>query len=220
MGMNQQTRAALSELLPRLRAYAQVLTKNSHDADDLVQTAVERALSRLHLFEEGTNFKAWMFTILRNCYFTEMRKRSRRPETVDAEDHQGALSIRAEQQTGLEVRDFSRAFSQLSEMDRTVLILIGAEGMSYQEAADVLGTPIGTVRSRLSRARVRLKEFIEGAETPENEKTDAAAAGPVAAPADARATAPADAPADAEAAGRDEAARGEERLRSAGRLRA
>ncbi|WP_085126269.1 sigma-70 family RNA polymerase sigma factor [Tistlia consotensis] len=153
---------ALAELLPRLRAYARVLTKNSPDADDLVQTAVERALSRIELYQPGTNFKAWMFTILRNCYFTEMRKRARRPDTVDPADHEGALSVRAEQQVGLEVRDFSRAFARLSEMDRTVLILVGAEGMSYQEAADVLGTPIGTVRSRLSRARTRLKELLEG----------------------------------------------------------
>lgn len=162
--MQSEVTTALAELLPRLRAYAQVLTKNSHDADDLVQTTVERALSRIELYQPGTNFKAWMFTILRNCYFTEMRKRSRRPESVDPADHEGALSVRAVQQTGLEVRDFSRAFARLTEMDRTVLILVGAEGMSYQEAADVLGTPIGTVRSRLSRARTRLKDLLEGTE--------------------------------------------------------
>jgi RNA polymerase sigma-70 factor (ECF subfamily) len=160
--MQSEVTTALAELLPRLRAYAQVLTKNSHDADDLVQTTVERALSRIELYQPGTNFKAWMFTILRNCYFTEMRKRARRPESVDPSDHEGALSVRAVQQTGLEVRDFSRAFAKLTEMDRTVLILVGAEGMSYQEAADVLGTPIGTVRSRLSRARTRLKDLLEG----------------------------------------------------------
>lgn len=164
--MESEIKIALAELLPRLRAYAQVLTKNSADADDLVQTAIERALSRIELFEPGTNFKAWMFTILRNCYFTEMRKRARRPETVDAAEQEGALSVRAEQQVGLDVRDFSRAFARLSEMDRTILILVGAEGMSYQEAAAVLGTPIGTVRSRLSRARSRLKEMLEGAKTP------------------------------------------------------
>lgn len=173
--MQSEMTTALAELLPRLRAYAQVLTKNSHDADDLVQTAVERALSRIELFEPGTNFKAWMFTILRNCYFTEMRKRSRRPESVDPADHEGAMSVRAEQQTGLEVRDFSRAFAQLSEMDRTVLVLVGAEGMSYQEAADVLGTPIGTVRSRLSRARTRLRDLLEGA--PAADEAGAAAEG-------------------------------------------
>lgn len=162
--MQTEITIELAGILPRLRAYAQVLTKNSDDADDLVQTAVERALSRIELYEPGTNFKAWMFTILRNCYFTEMRKRSRRPDTVDPMDHESAMSVRAEQQIGLEVRDFSRAFVQLSEMDRTVLVLIGAEGMSYQEAADILGTPIGTVRSRLSRARTRLKDLLEEAE--------------------------------------------------------
>ncbi|MEX0759078.1 MAG: sigma-70 family RNA polymerase sigma factor [Tistlia sp.] len=181
--MQSEVTTDLAELLPRLRAYAQVLTKNSHDADDLVQTTVERALSRIELYQPGTNFKAWMFTILRNCYFTEMRKRSRRPESVDPADHEGALSVPAVQQNGLEVRDFSRAFAKLTEMDRTVLILVGAEGMSYQEAADVLGTPIGTVRSRLSRARMRLKDLLEGTvaplrgESPMREGTESRAAG-------------------------------------------
>lgn len=153
-------RQAIAEELPRLRRYARALQGDPGAADDLVQDCVERALSRLHLFRDGTNMRAWLFTILHNIHVNTMRRQKR---AVD--NHSLALGIDVtgatgpSQGDGLALRDLSHALRALSEEQRQAVLLIGLEDMSYREAAEVLSVPIGTVMSRLARGRERLREL-------------------------------------------------------------
>ena len=155
-------RAALIGELPRLRRYARALQGDPGAADDLVQDSVERALSRLHLFEDGTNMRAWLFTILHNVHANSVRKRVRAlddPSYEATPDDAGAVA--ASQGDGLALRDLSRALAQLPEEQRQTVLLVGLEDMSYREAADVLGVKIGTVMSRLARGRARLRVLTD-----------------------------------------------------------
>ncbi|MCX5497717.1 sigma-70 family RNA polymerase sigma factor [Kaistia dalseonensis] len=153
----------LVEALPMLRAFARSLSGNRDRADDLVQETVMRALANRDKFQEGTNLHAWLVTILRNQYYSEGRKRRR--EVEDAEGlHAARLSEGAAQSGHLELDDFLRAMQLLPDEQREALVLIGASGFSYEEAAEICGVRVGTVKSRVSRARARLQSVMDGAE--------------------------------------------------------
>jgi RNA polymerase sigma-70 factor (ECF subfamily) len=152
--------AALVEVLPHLRAFARSLTRRREQADDLVNDAVVRALAAAEQFKPGTNFKAWMFTILRNLFYNEGRKNRPMLPLDDAEAI--VQAVPATQQAALEFCDFRRAFWQLSDDHREVLILVGASGLSYEEAAAVCDCAVGTIKSRVSRARSELTQLLSG----------------------------------------------------------
>lgn len=152
--------AMLLDVIPHLRAFARSLTRNRDQADDLTHDAVVRALAAIDQFTPGTNFKAWMFTILRNLYYNECRKRWIKSTPID-EMAGDEPSIGPAQEANLEFNDFRRAFWQLNADQREVLILVGASGFSYEEAAEVCNCRVGTVKSRVSRARTELKQILE-----------------------------------------------------------
>ncbi|HVO01120.1 MAG TPA: sigma-70 family RNA polymerase sigma factor [Candidatus Cybelea sp.] len=152
--------AAVVEHLPHLRAFARSLASSRDQADDLVGEAVARALAAAHQFRPGTNFKAWIFTILRNAFYTEGRKRWNRvvPLEDNAYHHP---SIGPTQEDSLEFCDFRRAFVRLSPRQREVLMLVGNGDLSYEEVAEHCRCPVGTVKSRVSRARLDLKRMLD-----------------------------------------------------------
>jgi RNA polymerase sigma-70 factor (ECF subfamily) len=152
--------AMLLDVIPHLRAFARSLTRNRDQADDLTHDAVVRALAAIDQFTPGTNFKAWMFTILRNLYYNECRKRWIKSTPID-EMAGDEPSIGPTQEANLEFNDFRRAFWQLNADQREVLILVGASGFSYEEAAEVCNCRVGTVKSRVSRARAELKQILD-----------------------------------------------------------
>jgi RNA polymerase sigma-70 factor (ECF subfamily) len=146
--------------IPRLRRYALVLTHSQVEADELVQDCLVRALAKIHLWEDGTNLNAWLFTIMHNQYVNKVRRWSREGTSVSIDEDEPLLTRAATQGARLELHDLDRALGQLPKETRTVVLLIGLEGMSYQAVADVFGVPIGTIRSRLSRARAQLRRQI------------------------------------------------------------
>lgn len=148
------------EQIPRLRRYARALTRDAVAADDLVQDTLERALGRLHLWQPG-NVRAWLFSIMHNVFVNQVR--SPRPDAV-SDDAPPEQPVRAEQADRLEVRDLQAALDRLSAEHREVLLLVGLEELPYADAARVLGVPVGTVMSRLSRARERLRMQLAGTE--------------------------------------------------------
>ncbi len=148
------------ELMPSLRAFARSLCPNPARADDLVQDALVKALANIERFEPGSNLRAWMFTILRNTYYSDLRKRRR--EVEDAEGaHAARLAERPNQNGVADLEDFKIAFAQLREDHREVLTLVGAFGVSYEEAAEICGCAVGTVKSRVNRARARLMKLLD-----------------------------------------------------------
>ncbi|NJM81475.1 MAG: RNA polymerase sigma factor [Tabrizicola sp.] len=152
-------RDALPEELPSLRAFALSLTRSSAAADDLVQDTIVKAWTNIDKFETGTNFRAWLFTIQRNIFYSLLRKRKR--EVADSDGiHAAALSVRPDHDGRLAYADFVTAFDQLSPQHREVLVLVGASGLSYEDAAETLGVAVGTVKSRANRARARLAELM------------------------------------------------------------
>jgi len=155
--------AAVVEHLPHLRAFARSLSSSKDQADDLVSEAVARALASAHQFRPGTNFKAWIFTILRNAFYTEGRKRWNRVVTLDDNIYHQP-SVGPTQEDSLAFCDFRRAFIQLSPRQREVLMLVGNSDLSYEEVAAQCQCPVGTVKSRVSRARLDLKRLLEDQE--------------------------------------------------------
>lgn len=145
-------RALLLETIPHLRAFARALTRDRDKADDLVQDAVTRALTASDQFTEGTNFKAWMFTILRNAHVNNLRRNKYRFEPLD-DAALSKASTPATQDANVEFTQFAEIFGSLRPEYREVLILVGATGLSYEEAAAICGCAVGTIKSRLSRAR-------------------------------------------------------------------
>jgi len=142
-----------------MRAFAISLCGSRDRADDLVQEALVKAWNHLDSFEQGTNLKAWLFTILRNAYFSELRKTKR--EVADSEGQLAAkLSVPPEQQGHLDLLDLNVALAKLPPDQREALILVGAEGFSYEDAANICGCAVGTVKSRVNRARSRLHELM------------------------------------------------------------
>lgn len=150
----------LEQNIPHARAYARSLCRNVDQADDLVQDALVRAWAARHQFAVGTNFKAWLFTILRNRFLDQCRRdREMKLRLTDATHEQG--SVAAPQEVVVQFDDMARAFWQLSPHHREILMLAGANGLSYEEAAGVVGCAVGTVRSRLSRARSELQSVLD-----------------------------------------------------------
>jgi len=152
--------AELLACVPHLRAFALFLTRNRDRADDLVQDTIVRALTAAHQFRAGTNLKAWMFTILRNHYFGEVRGNRMKTQSLD-EPLAHRPAVPPNQIAGLEFRDFQRAFWQLNGEGREVLILVGVSGLSYEEAATICDCPLGTIKSRISRARAELLRILD-----------------------------------------------------------
>jgi RNA polymerase sigma-70 factor (ECF subfamily) len=156
----------LVELIPRLRRYARALVGERASADDLVQDTLERAWAKLHLYRRGTDLRAWLFTVMHNVHVN--RVRATRP--VDPlDDEMPELAQRNTQPDTLLVRDLDRAIARLPADQRAVLLLVTLEEMSYEEVARTLGIPIGTVMSRLSRAREKLRAMMLG-QTPPSTK--------------------------------------------------
>lgn len=152
----------LLECLPQMRAFAYYLVRDPERVDDLVQEATVRVLTSADQFQPGTNFKAWVFTIIRNLYLNDLRKARRFVDTGgESEDFAGLASLPATQESSIEFRNFFRAFWQLGEEHREVLMLVGASGFSYERASEICGCEIGTVKSRVSRARKALKEICD-----------------------------------------------------------
>jgi RNA polymerase sigma-70 factor (ECF subfamily) len=150
---------SLIELIPRLRRYARALAGERAAADDLVQDTLERAWSKLHLYRRGTDLRAWLFTVMHNVHVNRLR--ATRP-TDPLEDEMPELAQRATQGDALMVRDLDRAVTALPVAQREVLLLVALEDLSYEEAARVLDIPIGTVMSRLARAREKLRLLMQG----------------------------------------------------------
>ena len=155
--MNEAER--LVELIPRLRRYARALVGDRAAADDLVQDTLERAWAKLHLYRRGTDLRAWLFTVMHNVHVNKVRA-TRVTDTL--EDELPELGQRASQGDALLVRDLDRAIARLPSEQRAVLLLVTLEEMSYEEVARALGIPIGTVMSRLSRAREKLRMMMLG----------------------------------------------------------
>lgn len=150
--------------IPALRRYACALTRDSEAADDLVQDCLERALSRWRLHRPGSDLRAWLFTILRNLFIDRYRVARRRGDTAPLDEAEAMPPL---QDAILGVGDILAALERLPEDQRSLLLLIGVEDLSYDEAARVLGVPIGTIMSRLSRARDRLRRTLESGRTPQ-----------------------------------------------------
>lgn len=146
--------------IPRLRRYARALARDVATADDLVQDCLARALGKLHLWQEGTDLRAWLFTILHNQYVNQVRRAVREGAAVGLSETEPMLTRAPHQGKSLELRDLERAIAKLPEEQRAVILLVGLEGMRYEEVADVLGVPVGTVRSRLSRGRESLRRLM------------------------------------------------------------
>lgn len=151
---------SLIKAIPNLRAFAISLCGDVDRADDLVQETLVKAWNSLSSFEQGTNLKAWLFTILRNTYFSECRKLRREVKDPDGE-LAAKLAVRAEQHGHMDMVDFKAALAKLSDDQREALILVGAEGFSYEEVATICSCAVGTVKSRVNRARVRLADLLQ-----------------------------------------------------------
>jgi len=154
-----RVRPDLIEHLPRLRRYARALTGDVNRADDLVQDTLERALNKLDLWQPGSDLRAWLFTLMHNLFVNQIRIK-RPQETVMEEALDEPVS--GGQMEALTARDIHAALAQLPEEQREVLLLVGLEQFGYAEAAQVLGVPTGTVMSRLSRARERMRAMLAG----------------------------------------------------------
>jgi RNA polymerase sigma-70 factor (ECF subfamily) len=153
--------AQFAQYIPRLRRYARALTGERFAADDLVQDTLERAWAKAALWRPGSDLRAWLFTVMHNVYVNQVRSRATQPPP-GREDEAVNLPDRPRQSDFLEVRDLDVALARLPEEQREVLLLVALEQLSYEEAARALGIPIGTVMSRLSRARERLRRVMAG----------------------------------------------------------
>jgi len=152
-------RDELVEHLPAMRAFAISLTRNTAVADDMVQDTLIKAWTNIDKFQEGTNMRAWLFTILRNTYYSNRRKTAREVADVD-----GVLTENLAQKPAhdghMQLNDFRKALALLSDEQREALLLVGASGFSYEEAAKMCGVAVGTIKSRTNRARARLADIL------------------------------------------------------------
>jgi RNA polymerase sigma-70 factor (ECF subfamily) len=154
-----------------MRAFALSLTRNASQADDLVQDTVVKAWSHLDRFVPGTNLRAWLFTILRNTFYSNRRRTVREVSDSDG-TLVGALAEKPAHDGRLQMADFVRAFAQLPDEQREALALVGASGFSYEEAAEMTGVAVGTVKSRANRARARLAQILQLNDAESLELTD------------------------------------------------
>ncbi|MGR3455791.1 RNA polymerase sigma factor [Pseudooceanicola sp.] len=164
-------RDAIVEHLPALRAFAMSLCRNSAQADDLVQDTVVKAWTKFDKFQEGTNLRAWLFTILRNTFYSGRRKAQREVADVDGV-FSANLASKPDHDGRLAMKDFENAFAKLPDEQREALILVGASGFSYEEAADMCGCAVGTIKSRANRGRAKLSELLHLEENDSMELTD------------------------------------------------
>ena len=146
--------------IPRLRRYARALTRDSNRADDLVQDTLLRGIAKAHLWLEGTDIRAWLFTIMHNQYVNNVRRDMCENATIDVDQVASTLVATSDPTASRQLSELDRALGHLSKGQREVVLLVGLEGMSYDEAAKILRVPIGTVRSRLGRAREALRVLM------------------------------------------------------------
>ena len=158
-GADAEMRDLLLGAIPALRAFAYSLTYDLDRSDDLVQDTLMRAWTKAESFRRGTNLTAWLFTILRNLFYSEQRKRKREVEDADGA-HAGRLTSLPEQEVRLEMQAFRSALDLLPYAQREALVLVGAQNFTYEEAAEICGAAVGTIKSRVSRARGRLIEAL------------------------------------------------------------
>jgi RNA polymerase sigma-70 factor (ECF subfamily) len=159
MKIDPSVKDAVLAAVPSLRAFAISLCGNVDRADDLVQETLLRALANIDSFQPGTNMSAWLFTILRNLFRSEYRKRRREVEDSDG-SYAESLKSQPEQNSRVEFEEFRTALAKLPSDQREALILVGASGFSYEEAAEICGCAVGTIKSRVNRARNRLSELL------------------------------------------------------------
>lgn len=161
MNAHTFTVTELNHCLPALNRFALTLTRSPDRASDLVQDCVERCIRKQHLFD-GQNLRSWMFTVCRRVFLNQLRKERSRGQSVELEDAPAStLSIDASQEETMHYHDVVQSFRELPLNDKVVLSLIAIEGLKYEEAAELLDVPVGTVRSRLSRARSRLRDMLD-----------------------------------------------------------
>lgn len=169
----------LAALIPRLRRYAHALARHPVRPDDLIQDTLERAWSRRRQWTPGTDLRAWLFTILHHTFVSEMRRFAVRGYDANAIDDGTEAAFQRDGATAAQpgaMLDLERALAALPVDQRAVVLLVGLEDLSYREAADVLGIPVGTVMSRLSRGRSRLRELLDGSPAPRRASSAAASA--------------------------------------------
>jgi RNA polymerase sigma-70 factor, ECF subfamily len=155
--------ASMEACVPALRRYARSLLRDRQEVDDLVHDCLVRALDQLHTRRDEGDLRAWLFAIMHNLFVSRARRNNARPRAVSLEEvNQDDLALGATQDGHMQARDLLRALDDLSEEQRSVLLLVTVEDLSYAQVAQVLGIPIGTVMSRLSRARERLRQMTEG----------------------------------------------------------
>lgn len=148
------------EHIPRLRRYARALLGDRYAADDLVQDTLERAWNKFHLWRPGSDLRAWLFAIMHNVFVNQVR--SKRSEIEKTMEELPVVAVRATQSDSLEIADVERSLRELPDEQREVLLLVAIEEMTYDEVSRALAIPIGTVMSRLSRARERMRRLIAG----------------------------------------------------------
>ena len=156
----------LEQEIPRLRRYARALTRNPDRADDLVQDTLSRALEKQHLWQPGTNLGAWLFTIMHNQNVNNVRRDVRASAAVEIERVSTTLPATTDPSASRKMVELDRALARLPLGQRQVILLVGLEGMSYEDTAGILDIPVGTVRSRLSRGRDTLRELLDMEERP------------------------------------------------------
>jgi RNA polymerase sigma-70 factor, ECF subfamily len=154
----------LEREIPGLRRYARALTRNMVPADDLVQETLLRAVQKQHLWEPGTDLRAWLFTIMHNQYVNQVKRIMRDSEITELNECAQSLVATTDPTASRQLRELERALGELPEEQREVILLVGLEGMSYDQAAAILNVPIGTIRSRLSRGREALRKLLGGEE--------------------------------------------------------
>ena len=159
MPISSQFREQIIAAIPGLRAFGLSLTARGDRADDLVQETLMKAWKHHDSFEEGSNMKAWLYTILRNEFYTQLRKRKREVEDADG-FYSNKVAVHAEQDGHLDMADLRVALAKLPEDQREAIILVGASGFSYEEAAEICSVAVGTIKSRVNRARARLAVLL------------------------------------------------------------
>ncbi|MGJ5617798.1 RNA polymerase sigma factor [Sulfitobacter sp. MF3-043] len=169
--INKDPRNELVEHLPAMRAFAISLTRNGAIADDMVQDTLVKAWTNIEKFQAGTNMRAWLFTILRNTYYSSRRKARREVADVDGVFTE-SLAEKPAHDGHMQMTDFRKALAKLQDEQREALLLVGASGFSYEEAAEMCGVAVGTIKSRTSRARARLAELMGHDENESLEMTD------------------------------------------------
>jgi RNA polymerase sigma-70 factor, ECF subfamily len=160
MTISSDFRAEMIAAIPGLRAFGLSLTSKSDKADDLVQETLMKAWKHHESFQQGTNMKAWLYTILRNEFYSQLRKRKREVEDADG-FYSSKVAVHAEQDGHLELADLRIALAKLPEDQREAIILVGASGFSYEEAAEICSVAVGTIKSRVNRARTRLAVLLQ-----------------------------------------------------------